>query len=369
MTALILNKKNDILFMTKKSVLMIGTSFGTMGGISTVVNAYREAGLFNLCNITYIATHSDGSKFKKLKLALFSYLSFILAMLSFKYDIIHVHVSSRASFWRKSVFITIGKLLFRKKIVFHLHGSEFKVFFDEELTGLKKTIALKIINMPDLIITLSESWKTWVENTVASPRVIFIHNSICPITTNKVVTKKRLQLLFLGRIGERKGAFDIIEALAKDNLKNCNFELLMGGDGDLESAKSLVNKYNLQEKIKFIGWVRGEQKLKLLQESAIFLLPSYNEGMPMSLLEALASGLPIIASTVGGIPQQVSDGSEGFLVEAGDIDLLNLRIHELLNNDDLQDRMAHACIEKFNSQFSTSVVLPQLEKVYLELRR
>jgi glycosyltransferase involved in cell wall biosynthesis len=338
-----------------------------MGGISAVINAYRESGFMHRNLVKYITTHRDGNKFTKLCIALTAYFSFVFLIMTFQYDIVHIHVSSRASFWRKSPFIIISKL-FRRKIIFHLHGSEFKIFFDQELSGLKKSIALRIINLPDLIITLSESWKRWVEDIVSIPNVIFIHNSICPIKSDNTIVKKRHQLLFLGRIGERKGAFDLIEALAMDNLKDCDFELLMGGDGDLVAAKNLVKTYNLEEKIKFIGWVKGEEKIRLLQESSIFLLPSYNEGMPMSLLEALATGLPIIASTVGGIPQQVTDGSEGFLVTAGNINLLNLRIYELINSNNLQDTMAIACINKFNNEFSTYKILPQLELAYRELR-
>jgi hypothetical protein len=114
--------------MNNKKILMIGTAFETMGGISTVINAYRKAGLFELNTIKYLTTHKDGSKTKKLYTAFSAYFIFCFLLFFCRYDILHIHVSSRASFWRKSPFIVFGRL-FRSKIIFHLHGSEFKFFF------------------------------------------------------------------------------------------------------------------------------------------------------------------------------------------------------------------------------------------------
>jgi glycosyltransferase involved in cell wall biosynthesis len=353
--------------MNNNKILMIGTALETMGGISTVVNAYRKAGLFEINGIKYLTTHKDGSKTKKLYTAFSAYFNFGFLLFFCNYDILHIHVSSRASFWRKSPFIVLGSL-FRRKIIFHLHGSEFKIFFDVELSGLRKKMARKIINMPDVIITLSNSWELWAKQTVSKPKVICIHNSICPIPNVKGSKRRQKQLLFLGRIGERKGLFDLISALANDKLKGLDFKLLIGGDGDLEAAKLLIEKYNLESQIVFLGWVTGKEKIRLLQTSTVFLLPSYNEGMPMSVLEALASGLPIISTTVGGIPQQVTNGEEGFLIEPGDVETLAQRIYELGTDQRLWQSMSTACIQKFDKCFSTPKALPELKKVYQELR-
>jgi len=346
--------------------LMIGTSPDTKGGISTVVKAYQDAGFLQKQNIIYITTHQDGTKSKKLYTALTSYYKYFVTLFCYDVNILHIHIASRASFWRKSLFIMIGRL-FNKRIIFHLHGGEFKLFIENELHGLRKWFALKIINMADVIITLSESWEQWVLKTVNKPKVICIHNSIYPIPINKSMKRKSAQLLFLGKICAAKGALDLIQALTSTKLKNINLRLVMGGDGDIDNAKQLVKKYQLEDKVEFIGWISGEQKDQLLQESSILILPSYNEGMPMSILEALSAGLPIISTTVGGIPQQVTNGVEGYLITPGDISLLSERIYQLLTDIKKQQEMSNACIKKFNTYFSIFSAIPKLENIYQEI--
>lgn len=352
--------------MNVNSLLMVGTSYETMGGITTVVSAYKAAGLFDRYTIKYIATHCDGGPFAKLKIGILGLIKYTFSLLTGSYQIVHLHVSSRASFWRKMPFILLAKL-FRKKVVFHLHGSEFRVFFDSELSPLVRKIAVWVINLPDVVLALSPSWGTWLKTCVHKPRVVVIENSIAPMSLPPSVRRRPNQLLFLGRIGERKGFWDLLQVLNQLNKSGIDFHLLAGGDGELDKARAMVEEYGLQSKVEFIGWVRDQEKLKLLAESSIFMLPSYNEGMPMSVLEALAAGLPIISTFAGGIPDQVSDGVEGYLVEAGDVKALECQLSKLLSSEDLRNRMSIACVAKFDRHFSTTVVLPKLEAIYEEL--
>lgn len=352
--------------MCRKKILMVGTSFETMGGISTVVNSYRLSGLFDRRLVTYITTHSDGSAIKKLFISVFSLVNYVFCLFFGSYDLIHIHVSSRASFWRKALFILMAKI-FKKKIIFHLHGSEFRQFFDDELSPFSRRIALFIINKPDVILALSVSWGEWLNSRVSGPKVIILENSIVPSLLSERLTKNQGQILFLGRIGERKGFWDLLAALKQLVDKGYEFKLLAGGDGEVEKAKSLVIDYGLQDKVEFLGWVRSKQKLELLASSSIFLLPSYNEGMPMSVLEALSAGLPVISTNVGGIPEQVADGVEGYVIAPGDVAALTQSLMMLLDSSDLQERMSRACVEKFERCFSTDVVLPKLEKIYDDL--
>ncbi|MFT6044231.1 MAG: glycosyltransferase involved in cell wall biosynthesis [Porticoccaceae bacterium] len=347
-------------------VLMIGTAFETMGGISTVVNTYRENGLFERCNVTYVSTHCDGSKIKKIVNAMLAFFKCVYLLLFRSVDVVHIHLSSRASFWRKAVFILLCRL-FSKPLIVHLHGSEFREFFDQELGGKLRKVAVWIFSTADVIVTLSLEWEKWVKATVDGPRVLTIQNSINPLYAEGGSERNSNQLLFLGRIGTRKGAYDLIRALKDVKEHYPKVRLLMGGDGEIDQAKSLVKELSLEDNVEFIGWVKGGHKNKLLFESSMFILPSYNEGMPMSILEALAAGLPVISTTIGGIPEQVTDGVEGFLIEPGDVEMLSERIQTLLGSSDLRAQMSSAARKKFNSSFSADKLLPQLENLYAQL--
>src|SRR4030065_982024 len=110
----------------KKSILMLGTRFDTMGGIASVVNVYRTAGFFDKLPIIYIPTHCDGGALAKLKILLVAYVHFLGLLLVGRVGLLHVHTSSRASFWRKSLFFFPAFLLGIPTIL-HLHGSEFTI--------------------------------------------------------------------------------------------------------------------------------------------------------------------------------------------------------------------------------------------------
>ena len=347
----------------RKKILMIGTSFETKGGISTVVNAYREHGLFEKNDITYLSTHCDGSGLKKTIITIKAVLCCLYYFLFASFSLVHIHLSSRASFFRKSLFIALCHL-FKKPIILHLHGSEFEIFFDQELPPWLRTMALKVFNSPEVIITLSDQWNQWVSATVTSPEIVTIHNSINKPRLLEEVVRNQQQILFLGRIGTRKGAYDLIEAMVDVVAKYPDVILKMGGDGELEQAAMMAEEKGIAKNIEFVGWVRGEDKAKLLAESGIYILPSYNEGMPMSVLEALSVGLPVISTTIGGIPEQVTDQVEGLLVKPGDIKGIADSISTILSDQAVYDSMSAAAKLKFDGQFSADIILPQLESLY-----
>ena len=121
------------------AVLMVGTSIKTMGGISTVVKGYIDAGLFDMTPITYITTHRDGGHLVKLWAAITGLIQFVISFFSKSRPVVHIHLSSRASFWRKLPFIWIAKIA-HSPVILHLHGSEFMDFYQRECGRLRKRV-------------------------------------------------------------------------------------------------------------------------------------------------------------------------------------------------------------------------------------
>ncbi|MFH1759478.1 MAG: glycosyltransferase family 4 protein [bacterium] len=141
------------------------------------------------------------------------------------------------------------------------------------------------------------------------------------------------KLLFAGRMSRQKGCGFLIKALAL--IKEKNWHLTMVGDGpELEKWKDLAEKNGIANKIKWKGWLARESLLNEYRNADIFVFPSYDEGMPNAMLEAMACGLPVIASRVSGVEELVEDNKNGWLFESGDLEELSVSLERCLNTGD-----------------------------------
>jgi glycosyltransferase involved in cell wall biosynthesis len=347
----------------RKVVLMLGTDLETKGGISSVVNVYRSNGFFEKWNTTYIPTSCDGAFIVKFSRAIFSFLRYIGILLTSHVQLIHVHMASRASFWRKFCFIQMGFLL-RIPVLIHLHGGEFHIFYGRECSLWKKKIVRYVFEKANRVVVLSHRWAEWAQNTFSAANVSVVYNPVIYRRNLTFDSRKEAEILFLGRLGESKGTMDLMDAVSRLTRSHPKIKLLLGGDGDLDGARSRAQELGIAPRVDILGWVKGDEKEKLLLESTVYALPSYNEGLPMSILEAMAAGLPVVSTKVGGIPEAVRDGVEGFLIEPGDVKALTRRLDMILSDRTLQTKMADAGRKKIEAVFSAQKVVPQMEKLY-----
>lgn len=346
-------------------ILMIGTALETQGGVSSVVNVLREGGLFGRCSIEYIASHRDGGAPAKFAAALAGWLRCMRRLLGGRVAMLHMHMSFRASFWRKLLFI-LPAFALGVPVVVHLHSGGFRQF-TEESPALVRRLIRYVFEKAARVIVLSEGWKAWVSSAFPRARVVSIYNPVILPELPAFEARESSTLLFLGRVGAKKGALDLIEAVARIREPFPSVRLCMGGDGDIEGAYRRAAALGLAGQVELPGWVRGEAKQALLDKAAVYVLPSYHEGLPMSVLEAMAAGLPIVSTPVGGIPEAVTDGVEGYLVQPGDIDRLSECLARLLGDADLRRRMGEAARRKVEDVFSVGRILPKLEALYAEV--
>ena len=352
-----------------KKIVMIGTRFDTMGGISSVVNVYREAGLFQRYPVHYIATHCDGNGVAKLKIVMLALLRFWGMLLTSQVGLLHLHTASRISFWRKACFFFSARL-FRVPVIVHLHGGGFHIFYEQECGSLRKKLVRHIFNHAARVIVLSNTWKTWLQGISHNPHIVAIYNPVMLPRWYDAASAKVADaphLLVLGRMNQLKGSYDLLQAVARIVPQFPHLVLAMGGDGELAQVSARSRELGIEQHVRLLGWVRGADKDQHLQAARIYLLPSYNEGLPMSVLEAMAAGLPVITTPVGGIPEAVSDGVEGFLVQPGDVDALAARLTQLLRDDALAQQMGQAARRKVEMMFSTEAILPHIDALYAGL--
>ncbi|WP_238884685.1 glycosyltransferase family 4 protein [Clostridium sp. YIM B02551] len=332
------------------SILMIGPSRAGKGGIATVVNNYFQSDLINNIRIRYIATSIDSNKIFKLIYWIYSYLKIFIILFTGDIELVHIHMASRGSFYRKSKIVQLSKI-FNKKIIIHLHGAQFDVFYNDECNDRKKASIRKVFDKADSVIVLSEQWRVFIK-TLTKSRIDVLYNAVNVNEINEPNTSEKFYITFLGRLDKRKGVYDLIEAIKEVISENNSVTLNLAGDGEIDLVNKIIRDNYLQNNIKILGWINSEEKDVLLRKTSIYILPSYNEGMPMSILEAMSYGIPVISTYVGGIPSVIKNDINGILINPGDIKTLTLKIKELMFDKGkytLISKMAHkTIIEKFS---------------------
>jgi glycosyltransferase involved in cell wall biosynthesis len=133
---------------------------------------------------------------------------------------------------------------------------------------------------------------------------------------------------------------ELLTALSRIESDSADWSLTLAGDGDLEKAKTLARNLGIFDRITCTGWLDSPGVHALLESSDVLILPSHAEGLPMAIVEAFAYGVPVIASSVGAIPEIVVDRKSGLLISPGDVDALERAIRDLCADDQLRDSLA-----------------------------
>lgn len=346
---------------TQPKVLMIGSHSSVTGGMSTVIELYKAYNIFEDYAI-FLASYKRGSVIYRIAFFIkFLFIYFYKLIMVSSIKIVHVHSSYKGSFFRKAIILNIAKF-FNKKTIFHLHGSEFSIFYKKSPSFIKKMIT-NTLDKTDLIIVLSEQWKSAILNISTNKNVKVLYNPTVMKELN-AIQPESIKIACMGILCKRKGTYDIIEAA---KYINSDVEINLYGDGNIEEFKKLISDNNLQQKVKIIGWISGKEKDEALKNSAIYILPSYNEGLPMSILEALAVGLPIISTPVGGISEAVENGVNGFLIQPGDYQSLADKIDLLANDKALRSQMGQESYKIAKEKFDIKIIIKQLQDLYTEL--
>ncbi|WP_159446853.1 glycosyltransferase family 4 protein [Carboxydocella sp. ULO1] len=350
----------------KAKIVMIGPSLNGQGGISTVKNMIIK-NFPNYIECYMIETLSGNNLILNLYTFLKSILRLNILVLTKKINIYHIHFASRGSTLRKLIIASI-LILYKQKFIIHAHGAEFHIFYNN-LPKIFKNIISFIFNKCKYLIVLSNSWKDFYSNAFN------IENEKIKVIPNPVIINKNLKMdfnnqdlikfVFLGRIGKRKGIFDLIKAFSKlpSDIKN-KVLLDIAGDGEVDEAQKLIRELKLNNYINVYSWLSYKEKDLLLKKANCFILPSYNEGLPMALLEALAYGLAVITTPVGGIPELIKDGENGILVKPGDIDMIASAIERIVRDKNLRVKIG---INGFNTamKYDIKLYINKLIKLYI----
>lgn len=342
-----------------KHILTLGCQWKKpKGGIAVVLNSYSR--IYQKFNI--IVNSNGKNAVANLVQLLFSLIATTLKLLLCKrIKIVHIHTASNNSFRRSAMFISLAKF-FKRKVVIHIHGGGFKEYYEKNTSFVHKNL-LKC----DTIIALTEYWKEFFEG-LGFENVIVVPNIVdSPIIQEKKYHDDKVHILYLGLITKAKGIYDLLEAFSKHNDELKGKVLLhIGGNGETGKMQEIIAQKALSSIVKFEGWVGGKKKIELLNNADIFILPSYTEGLPISILEAMSYKLPVISTPIGGIPEVIEDGKNGILFTPGDKEALYQAIEKLYTDKEQRKSMGELSYSKVQSYFPDNVS-EKLENIYKEL--
>lgn len=350
-------------------ILMVGPDYTRVnGGMSTVVKNYYESDLIDKIDIKFIATYNEGNIIYKLLFAIQAYIKILLELaFNRKIKIIHINMAARGSFYRKSIVVLLSKL-FRKKTIIHMHGGAFSVFYEQECNNITKKYINFIFNISNIILVLSNEWKERFERYNIYTKIKVLYNGVkVPLVNN--YNEKNNNIIFLGKICEEKGIFDLLLVIKQLREKNNDIKLIIGGEGEVERLSSEIKKLGIEENVNYLGWINTDERNYWLKKSKIFILPSYYEAMPMSILEAMSFGIPVISTQVGGIPTLINNNVDGILYTPGNLEELRNSILKLYSDDNLLKKISNNCYKKCKNKFSLDKINNEILKIYHEVNK
>jgi glycosyltransferase involved in cell wall biosynthesis len=339
---------------------MVGPDPYSKGGIATLERNILENANHDFYRYSMHIARPEGSFFLKFALVPIYTVFFMLKVLTFKYSIVHIHISENWGFYRYVPFILFSWLI-KLKIVIHPNACEFDQFYARQNTFLRWIIRFHL-NRADQILTVSTEWAE-VFRYITKAEVSVVYNFV-DVPPKNMYNPKSITITSAGQLGRRKGYYDMLTVVPQILKKNSEIRFKFCGNGEINEIKSELERNQIEKYVYVMGWLDNNDLKEILKDTVLFVLPTYHEGMPLAILEAMSFGIPIISTTVGGIPSLVENGVNGILVEPGQSEALFLAIDKLLNYEELRILISHNNYRKISNDFTAESNMRKIYNVY-----
>lgn len=356
-----------------QTVLLIGPLPPPIGGQSILIESILTGSLRNKFQLLSLNVAHGSMRFPhRLGLSLkFIWRLLLLLCKHPRIHTLHIHTSAGTAFWEKGVMVAAGKL-FGKSSILHIHGGNFLPWW-ESAGPAKRTLIRSFLNLNNIVIVLSSKSKDFylnevgcsapvrvLENAVRVPQVEIAHRSGSTLT-----------FLYVGHLKPEKGLLDLAAAIDRlDSSIRSRICMKLMGDGENTETAALIQQAFLNKwedcEIHFLGPLSGADKWSAFSSSDVFVLPSHSEDMPLSIIEAMSLGKPVLATHVGAIPSLIVNGSGGYLFSPRDVRALSDIIQHLVEHPQSLASMGNNNRERAKQMFSFESYESRLEKIYLE---
>lgn len=345
----------------------------TGGGMGRVKDYILQSGGDRLGRVHFVAldTRGSGRAAWSVLLVLAAIARIYSARLLGRLALVHVNLGDRGSAARKGLIIVMARLI-GVPVVLHLHAAELTDTYDRAGGVLKALIRLPF-HMATCCLVLGERWRGWLadELGVDPGKIAILYNGVPGPPGNgpviHVPAGPPRQILFLGNLLERKGLSDLLHALQALPPDAPAWEAVIAGGGDIDKYRRLADELGLGARVRFVGWVDQAGARALLQAASLLALPSYDEGLPLVILEALGNATPVLCTPVGSIPEVLHDGETACFVPPGDRPALSRALLSLLRDDGLRERLSRQGNALFRSQFTLEAFITRLFELYRTL--
>ncbi|MEO7742487.1 MAG: glycosyltransferase family 4 protein [Usitatibacter sp.] len=361
--------------MSHPVVLILGPHRDAISGVTTHVNLLMESALVEDFELVHFQVGSEGPRSEGMLAKAVRLLASpfaLFATILFRHAaLVHINTSlNTRAYWRDLAYLAVAKLL-RARVVYQVHGGELPERFFAGKRALTAFLRWTL-GLPDLVVVLAscelEAYRQFVpeQNVVAVPNGIdcrpFAH-----IPTIVTKTRDPLRLLYIGRIAREKGLYEALQGMRLALELGVDARLTLAGAG-VEEAR--LRRYTvalgIAPRVTFVGPVFGADKANLMAGADVMLLPSYSEGLPYALLEAMAAGLPVIATPVGAIPDVVTSGIHGHLVPPRDGKAIAEALAIMAGDRERIGWMSRACRRRVQAAYSIERVAREFEGRYRE---
>jgi glycosyltransferase involved in cell wall biosynthesis len=327
-------------------VLFAGHLPPPLGGVATYCESLVNSTLSERVDLAFVQTsthqrdlsQAGSASYSNILAAIQDGWRFLRAVISHRPQLCHINTAYGSSFFKHSVCLGIARI-FGSRVLLHLHCSLSALYSDQPKAW--RWFFRQVIRLTSGVITLSSEWQQ-LTRIVPGSRIFYLQNAIDLVPYQNIARERSHQLtngtvhvLYLGYIWTEKGSFDLFEAARQLAASGTNAVFnLVGSEmraGELEELQRQIDAAHLSGTVRLQPAVYGEEKFAYIRDADIFVYPSYSEGMPMAVIEAMASGLPIVASRVGGLPDLVQAGVNGLLVEPGQPEQLATALAQLID--------------------------------------
>jgi glycosyltransferase involved in cell wall biosynthesis len=346
-----------------------------VGGIATWTAAVLRSPLAERFDLRVVDTApseravvSGGSRFRfdRITDAIRILRSLLRELVFHRPHLVHINTSYFWAFLRDGLSLWIAKG-FGIPVVMHFRGGDFPEFVECSRPSVRRAIFATLARA-DRLIALTGATRTYLERVAAPQAVRYLPNFIDLADFDAMPDRTQrtgpVEVLFVGWIVEGKGICELLEAARR--VPDARFTLIGPVQQDfLERIQPQLDA--LVPRVQLLPVRPRLELIELYAKSDLFVLPTWREGFPNVVLEAMAAGLPIVATRVGAIPDAVEDGVEGVLIAPRDADALAAAITGLVCDAELRRRMGARARSRVEADFSREAVLERLTALYEEL--
>jgi glycosyltransferase involved in cell wall biosynthesis len=355
--------------MTKRETVFLVSPYGQVGGgmgsIMTYLASMRPD-FWGRFDLKPLESRGGGHiALSPLFLGL-AVLRIVLEAARGRLAVVHLNLAERGSVYRKALLLAATKLV-GGRVLLHLHAAQI-VQYHASTGRIGRGVLRWMFRSADHCVVLGEVWRRWVIDTFAvSPnRIRVVYNGVpaATVTPRAPSHDGRFHLLFVGNLHERKGVRDLLRAFARPDIKARDIVLTMAGGGPVEMYRSMAADLGIGERVSFTGWIAQQQARALMADADALILPSYDEGLPLVLLEALASGTPVICTAVGSIPEVLEHRRTALFVSPGDDAGIEAAILTLCSQPDLGRELAASGAALYHRLFTMEAFARSIASLY-----